>query len=300
MAVYFRGWTNQIRRYDVRSRKNDSWLLCDLNWGSSPTGCRIHIPWRHSHHLLFLGFSRSQTHFAGPSSFRPMRIMVFFRTPPFAIRLTPFLTYVLPNVSWGCEFCLGSVPAMRLLDGVLRRWCRCLLGWPRRFPNAAVHVEVGWPDTQRLVTSRLLSLRAPQLLAHGKSFSPSCTGVPRHVCLSQLVECRLQCYRVSLQITTPTRFGVDPGCSARRIREWFAQCVVPPLERTLHDRLCSATASLAVHHVDLGSQQMNCGVHSVVCGRSSASSHARHWAVGSQSFFFSAQRLRQPLVRAPS
>ena len=25
-----------------------------------------------------------------------------------------FLTYVLPSVSWGCEFCLGSAPAMRL------------------------------------------------------------------------------------------------------------------------------------------------------------------------------------------
>ena len=112
---------------------------------------------------------------------------------PFQFASHLFLTYVLPSVSWGCEFCLGSAPAMRLLDGALRRWCRCLLGWPRRSPNAAVHVEVGWPDTQRLVTGRLLSLRAPQLLAHGRSFSPSCTGVPRHVCLSQLVECRLQC-----------------------------------------------------------------------------------------------------------
>ena len=90
MAVYFRGWTNQIRRYGVRSRKNDSWLLCDLSWGSSPTGCRIPIPWRHSHHLPFLGSSRSQTHFAGPSSIRPMRLMVFFRTPPFSVRLTTF------------------------------------------------------------------------------------------------------------------------------------------------------------------------------------------------------------------
>ena len=61
-----------------------------------------------------------------------------------------FLTYVLPNVSWGCEFCLGSAPAMRLLDGALRRWSRCLLGWPRGSPNAAMHVEVGWPDAQRL------------------------------------------------------------------------------------------------------------------------------------------------------
>ena len=177
---------------------------------------------------------------------------------PFQFASHLFLTYVLPSVSWGCEFCFGSSPAIRLLDGVLRRWCRCLLGWRRRSPNAAVHVEVGWPDTQRFVTNRLLSLRAPQLLAHGRLFSlPALVFHVMSVSPNSLsAVCNALC--VSLQITTPTRFGVDPGCSARRVREWFAQCVVPPLDRTLHDRLCSAAASFAIHHVDLGSQQVNC------------------------------------------
>ena len=33
-----------------------------------------------------------------------------------------FHTYVLPSVLWGAEFCSGSVPAVRLLDGAIRRW----------------------------------------------------------------------------------------------------------------------------------------------------------------------------------
>ena len=41
-----------------------------------------------------------------------------------------FRSYVLPSISWGLEFCLNSSPAVRLIDGALRRWGRHLLGWP--------------------------------------------------------------------------------------------------------------------------------------------------------------------------
>ena len=69
-----------------------------------------------------------------------------------------FQSYVLPSISWGLEFCLNSSPAIRLLDGALRRWCRHLLGWPSGSPNAAVFLEPGWPDALHLCTERLLSL----------------------------------------------------------------------------------------------------------------------------------------------
>ena len=48
-------------------------------------------------------------------------------------------------MSWVAEFCSASAPAVRLLDGAIRRWSRCW-GGP------------GWPDAQRLITGRLLSL----------------------------------------------------------------------------------------------------------------------------------------------
>ena len=146
----------------------------DFSWGSSPTGCRIPIPWRDSHHLPFLCSSFAQC----VSWCSSERFPVQFASHP-------FLTYVVPSVSWGCKFCLGSAPAMRLLDGALRRWSRCLLGWPHGSPNAAVHVEVGWPDAQRLVTGRLLSLYGrlsslpgdrsplPALVFHVLSVSPN-------------------------------------------------------------------------------------------------------------------------------
>ena len=66
-----------------------------------------------------------------------------------------FHTYVSPSVLWGAEFCSGSAPAVRLLDRAIRRWTRCLLGWPRGSPVPAVHLESGWPDAQRLITGRL-------------------------------------------------------------------------------------------------------------------------------------------------
>ena len=69
-----------------------------------------------------------------------------------------FKSYVLPSISWGLEFCLISSPAIRLLDGALRRWGRHLLGWPSGSPNAAVFLELGWPDALHLCTERLLSL----------------------------------------------------------------------------------------------------------------------------------------------
>ena len=158
MAIHFRGWTNQICRHGVWCWKNDSWLLCDFSWGSSPQvaeypylGVTLTTSLSWVPHIRKL-ISRGHRLFAQCVSWCSSE-----RLPvQFASHL--FLTYVLPSVSWGCEFCLGSAPAMRLLDGALRRWGRCLLGWPRGSPNAAVHVEVGWPDAQRLVTGRLLSL----------------------------------------------------------------------------------------------------------------------------------------------
>ena len=65
-----------------------------------------------------------------------------------------FHTFVLPSVL----LCSGSVPAVRLLDRTIRRWSRCLLGWPRGSPIPAVHLESDWPDAQRQITGRLLSL----------------------------------------------------------------------------------------------------------------------------------------------
>ena len=69
-----------------------------------------------------------------------------------------FKSYVLPSISWGLEFCLNSSPAIRLLDGALRRWGRHLFGWPSGSPNAAVFLELGWPDALHPCTERLLSL----------------------------------------------------------------------------------------------------------------------------------------------
>ena len=40
----------------------------------------------------------------------------------------------------------------------MRRWSRCVLGWPRGSPVAAVHFGSGWLDAQRLIAGRLLSL----------------------------------------------------------------------------------------------------------------------------------------------
>ena len=74
----FRGWTNQIRRHGV-------WSWKKLGFLSPIPTLRCH-----SHNLPFLGSSYSQTHFLGPSSIHPMRLMVFFRKPPCSIRLTPF------------------------------------------------------------------------------------------------------------------------------------------------------------------------------------------------------------------
>ena len=108
-----------------------------------------------------------------------------------------------------------------------------LLGWPRGSPNAAVHVGVGWPDAQRLVTGRLLSLYG-RLNSFPKGHrSPLLALVFRVMsAASNTLSTVCNALRVSLQITTPTRFGVGPGCSARQVREWFAECVVPPLDRT--------------------------------------------------------------------
>ena len=206
--------------------------------------------------------------------------MVFFRTPPCSVRLTPF-----PDV------CVAEcVLGLRVLSWfcsrhALVRWSTTSLvsmpsgvaSWFSERGNARGSGLARHATTCHRQVA--VSPRAPQLLTHGRSFSPSCTGVPRHVCLSQLVECRMQCSLCFPADHHANPFRRWPGCSARRVREWFAHCVVPPLDRTLHDRLFFAAASLAVHHVDLGSQKVNSGAHPVVYGRSSASSHARHWGL---------------------
>ena len=184
---------------------------------------------------------------------------------------------MLPSVLWGAEFCSGSVPAVRLLDRAIRRWSRCLLGWPRGSPIPAVHLESGWPDTQRLViTGWLLSLfgritsmpigDCSPLPATVSRVMASCPG-------SLLATCSDLC--TSLEIVTPSSFGVGPGCSVLQVRAWFTQCVAPPLDRALRDRLLVATAALTVHHVDLTTFTVNRGADPVVYSWSSSPSNAR-------------------------
>ena len=78
----------------------------------------------------------------------------------------------------------------------------------------------------------------------------------------------------SLEIVTPSSFGVGPGCSVQQVRPWFPQCVVPPLDRTLRDPLLIATAALTVHLVD--PPQSQCA-DPVMHSWSSSPSNARFW-----------------------
>ena len=80
-------------------------------------------------------------------------------------------------------------------------------------------------------------------------------------------------------IVAPSSCGVGPSCSAQRVRDWFTQCVVPPLDRSLRDRLLTAASVLTVHHVDRATVSTNWGADPVVYGRSSSPSHIRFWGV---------------------
>ena len=126
-------------------------------------------------------------------------------------------------------------------NSVLRRWSRCLLGWPRGSPVAAVHLESGWPDAQRLITGRLLSLfgRITSMPIGDYSLLPATVSRVMASCLGSLIAtCSDLC--TTLEIVTPSSFGVGPGCSVKQVRAWFTQCVAPPLDRALRDRLSIA------------------------------------------------------------
>ena len=156
---------------------------------------------------------------------------------PLAFASNVFHTDVLPSVSWGAELCSGSTPAVRLLDGAIRRGSRCLLGWPRRSPVDAVHLESGWPDAQRLITGRLLSLFGRITSMPIGNCSPPPANVSRVMASfpgSLIASFSDLC--AALEIVTPSSFGVGPGCSVQRVRDWFTQCAVPPLDRALRDR----------------------------------------------------------------
>ena len=50
----------------------------------------------------------------------------------------------------------------------------------------------------------------------------SCTG-PLFATCSDLC--------ISLEIVTPSSFGVGPGCSVQRVRAWLTQYVAPPFDQ---------------------------------------------------------------------
>ena len=123
---------------------------------------------------------------AGPSSVRPMRVMVYVRTPPCSVRLTPF-----PDV------CVAEcVLGLRVLSWfcsrhALVRWSTTSLvsmpsgvaSWFSERGSARGSGQARHATTCHRQVA--VSPRSPQLLTHGRSFSRSCTGVPGHVCLSQ-------------------------------------------------------------------------------------------------------------------
>ena len=94
---------------------------------------------------------------------------------------------------------------------------------------------------------------------------------------SLLATCSDLC--TSLEIVTPSSFGVGPGCSVQQVRAWFTQCVAPPLDRALRDRLLVATAALTVHHVDPTTFTVNWGADPVVYRWSYSPSNARFWGL---------------------
>ena len=175
-----------------------------------------------------------------------------------------FRSYVLPSISWGLEFCLNSSPAVRLIDGALRRWGRHLLGWPSGSPNAAVFLELGWPDAQHLCTERLLSL-------FGRAFTmPRGERCPLlalifHTALSVPGSWASLCVALcsSLGVPHSSSCGIGSLSSARCVQAWFQTHAAPPLNRSLRDRLVAAASSLSVCHVH-GPLAVNAGPHQIV------------------------------------
>ena len=161
-----------------------------------------------------------------------------------------FRSYVLPSISRGLEFCLNSSPAVRLIDGALRRWGRHLLGWPSGSPNAAVFLERGWPHAQHLCTERLLS--------------SACAHLPH---------CPLRPWFMGVPLRRPLQLI---GCSTPQfVRHWlsFFCSLCPSL---VSDTRRAAASSLSVCHVHCPFA-VNAGPHQIVYGRSCSSSLARFW-----------------------
>ena len=193
---------------------------------------------------------------------------------------TLFTSYVLPSTSWGSEFLLTSLGALRLLNSALRRWGRFLKGWPHGSPVASVFLELGWPDDEHLATSRLLSL-------FGRVHAmPSGDRCPLPVTIFRLVSADPRswpsaCFRIcsSLYITLPASFGSTSGSFPSCVHSWFRSCAFPRLGQSLHYRLCSAASVLSVSHVDLRFSCVNLGPDTVVYGRSCLPAHARFWGL---------------------
>ena len=90
----------------------------------------------------------------------------------------------------GAEFSSGSVPAV-LLQG--RAMEPLLLRWRRGSPVAAVHLESGWLDAQRLIAGRLLSLNGRTTsIAHRSLFSASSHCVSCDGLVSWFLACNVQ------------------------------------------------------------------------------------------------------------
>ena len=144
-------------------------------------------------------------------------------------------------------------------------------------PVPAVHLESGWPDAQRLITGRLLALFERITMPIGDC-SPLPATVSRVMAScpgSLLATCSDLC--TSLEIVTPSSFGVGLGCSVQQVRAWFTQCVALPLDRALRDRLLVVTAAFTVHHMDPTTFTVNRGADPVVYRWSSSPSNARFW-----------------------
>ena len=130
---------------------------------------------------------------------------------------------------------------------VLRRWGRRLLGWPSGSPNAAVFLELGWPDALHLCTERLLSL-------FGRALSMPCGE-----------RCPLPALIFRTALSFPGSWASASVCAtfwvfpiqmraaaslfAHCVQAWFQTHAAPLLNRLLRDRLVAAASLLSVCHV---------------------------------------------------
>ena len=87
-----------------------------------------------------------------------MRFLAPCRTPSVAHGVIHLLGVRLAQCYMGFGIPCWISTALSSLDRVLRRWGLFLLGWPAGSPNVGVLFELGWPDAERISSSRLLSL----------------------------------------------------------------------------------------------------------------------------------------------